>query len=117
MKRGETRLQGGGYFDQPVTFYNMVETVDGAGGPIRTPAKAYDAKACIGPYQGMELRDALRTIGETWAVFHIRYHRSRIPVEGMTVTHKLTGDNYEVRGVEPIDWNRKVVECTCRLIR
>lgn len=117
LKIGDTRLQGGGQLNQPVTFYNMVQTQDAAGGVVRTKQLAFPAFAGIGPYESIELRDALREIGETWSVFHIRYHQGRVPTEGMHVIVALTGEEYEVRGVKHVDFTRRVVECTCRLQR
>ena len=117
LRPGDVRTQGGGNLNQPVNFYTMVQTQDAAGGVVRTKQLAYDAMAGIGPYESVELRDALRELGETWAVFHIRYHEGRVPTEGMHVVILLTGEEFEVRGVKHLEFVRKVVECTCRMVR
>lgn len=127
LKRGDVRINAGS-FDQPVIFYNVVETQDSSGGVVRSPqvvgglivdapAPAWTAWANVQPYQGQELRDALKQVGEIWAVISVRYHRTRLPRESMLVTVKLTGETYEVRGVEHIETGRKKVELTCRMVR
>lgn len=126
LKRGDTRINAG-TFDQPVNLYHITQTQDTAGGIVRlpqvaagkivgSPTPAFSTWASIQPYGGMELRDALRTVGEIWAVFSIRYAVSQLVAESDLIEQKTTGDVYEVRGVEHIDTGRKKVELTCRLV-
>jgi len=119
IKRGDTRINAG-QFDQPVSFYTVPATQGTSGEVSFSPGDAvwaYDAWANFNPYQTMELQDALKEIGETWALVSIRYHRSRLPREGMFVKLKLTGDFYEIRGSAHVETGRKKVELTCRLVR
>lgn len=124
MKKGDPRVQAG-QFDQPCLFYTVVQTSDAAGGEIRTPlaadidgaTPAYRAWANVSPYQGQELLDAKKIIGEIWSVISIRYAKSRVPAEGMLIKVKLSGEVFEIRGVLHLDTNRRKIELTCRLIR
>lgn len=116
LKKGDARLQPG-LFNSPVTFYNMVETTGVGGQVIRTPVLAYTAFANVQPFSSLEAREAERVIGEIWAIISIQYFRSRLPIEGMTVVIKSSGETFEVRGVEQIDYDYRKVELTCRLVR
>jgi head-tail adaptor len=116
LKKGDPRIQPGN-FDTPVTFSNMVETTDSASGVVRTPQFAYNALANVSPYEGSELRSALREIGEIWSTISIRWAPSRVPIEGMQITVKTTGEIYEVRGVQHLESGRRKIELTCRLVR
>lgn len=122
LRKGDYALQPG-YFDQPLDFYTVNPALDAAGGVLDpssiavAPVHAYKMLGNVGPYQGLELRDALTKLGEQWATISIRWARSRLPVEGMRVVVKATGDEYEVTGVEHLSTLRRKVELTCRLIR
>lgn len=119
MPKLDTRLQGGRMLSQPLEFYIVDQTEDEAGAVVRTrqASPAYVAMGGIAPYLGLEQREALRTIGETWSTFTIRYHASRVPEEAMQVRVKLTGQFWEIRGVNHVAYERKTVELTCRLIK
>lgn len=115
--RRDSRLQGGGGLSQPLVFFAVQELLDPESAVQRTPVEAYRAFGEVSPYLGLETRDALREIGETWSTISIRYHKSRVPLEGMQVLVRLTGETYEIRGTAHLDFSRKKVELTCRLIR
>lgn len=118
FKRGDTRIQSGG-FDQKILAYRVAEVQDDESSIVRTPSDPEDWQdwACKQPYLGQELRDATKTIGETWATFSVRYFMQTPYVEGMQIIHVATGEVWEIRGVEHIDTGRKKVELTCRMVR
>lgn len=119
MRRNDS-FKGGGQLRQAVEFY----TVDDENGdsqtnsPTREKVFAYKGSASISPYQGLASRDAqVIVVGETWSTVFIRYHQGRVPIEGMFMKVITTGEFFEVKGSQPIDYDNRRVELTCRLIR
>jgi hypothetical protein len=126
LKRGDDRIQAG-YFDQPCNFYVVTQTKDTVGGEIRTPrpdnlgdaVPNFTAWANVQQVIGkIDDLDAERIISETIWLVSVRYGKSRMPmlVEGTLCQIKLTGQVLEVRVVDHLNFNRKKVELTCRLI-
>ncbi len=119
MRRGDS-FKGGGELRQAVEFYS-VDDENGSsptGSPTREKVLAYKASASIAPFQGLASRDAqVIVVGETWSTVFIRYHQGRVPVEGMYMKVVRTDEFHEVKGVQPIDYDNRRVELTCRLIR
>jgi hypothetical protein len=116
FKKGDVRSNAGG-FDKPADFYTVVQTQSSTGANERTKTFAWSGFVNVAPYQGMELRDALREIGETWSTISIQYMPSRLPVEGMWLKLKWTGDWYEIRGVSGDASAYGKVELTCRKLQ
>ena len=113
LRKGDPVVTGSD-FDQPAAFYTVSQTQSGTGADVRTKILAYNAFVNVAPYQGTELRDALREIGETWYTVSLQWSKSRLPTEGMRLVIKATGDEFEVRGVEHMSFARRKVELTCR---
>jgi hypothetical protein len=117
MRRTDS-LRGGGAIREAVEFYNVTETPDSSQSLERDRVLAYSARAHIGPFQGIAARDAERfVVGEVWASAFIRYHDGRIPVEGMLLKVVRTGEFYEIKGSQRIEYDRKKVELTLQLLR
>ena len=116
LKKGDPRAQPG-HYDNPATFYNVAQSQSGTGAVVRNKTLAWTAFVNVAPYQGLELRDALREIGETWATISLQYVPSRQPKEGMRIVLTITQEEYEIRGVEHLSMARHKVELTCRLVR
>lgn len=112
MARG-IHINGGGPLNQAVTFFTMAETRGSSGGVTRTPTIAFKAYAAISPFRSDEMLASGRELGATWATVTIRFHRSRLPVQGMTMRHEITQQIWQVRGVQPVDWDRHRIELTC----
>ncbi len=111
-----------GELDRPLRFYSVPPPLDAAGGVLDPAAAAINPTflwQIYGgnlPYQGVEIRDALTKLGETWATFVIRYAPSRIVKEGYRVIDVWSSDEFEVTGVMPIGNKRLRVQLTCRKI-
>lgn len=122
IKRGDIRIQPGD-FDQPVDFYSIDPTLDPSGGVVNpatqaqgTPTLVYSMFANISPFNSQELPDAERLVGDTWSVISIPYYATALPKQGMRCKIKMTGDEYEVRGVDHLSFSRQKVELTCKLV-
>lgn len=116
LKKGDPRLQPG-HLDNPATFYFVDQPQSSTGAVDRTKRLAYTAMVNVGPYEGGELRDAQREIGESWATISMQWVPSRLPQEGMRIVLSITGEEYEIRGVGHLSMARHKVELTCRLVR
>ncbi len=112
-KTGDPRINAG-HYDQPASFFTMVQTQSSTGAVDRTKTFAYTANVNVAPYEGIELQDSLRVVGETWYTLAMQYMPSRLPTEGMRVVIKRTQEELEVRGVKEIGFARAKVELTCR---
>ena len=123
IKKGDDRVQPGD-FDQPCEVYTVnIAARDSAGGVVN-PADAaisktfaYSLFANVSPFNSLEIPDAQRIVGETWSTISIPFMASRIPARGSRIIVKATGEEYEVRGVEPVSMSRRKVELTCKLVQ
>lgn len=118
MSKSDNRPQGAGTLRNKLQFYPAPDQTDSGGAPINTlGTMLWETYGRIEPYQGFLQREAGRELGETWATFVIRYHTSRLPLEAMRVVVKQTGETWEVRGVDHLQYNKILVNLTMRQVR
>lgn len=114
IKAGDPRAQAGD-FDDPIRILERVETKDASLGVQSTFVERWNLFAMFTAGGADENRTALREAGFIYASFTIPYLASRIPLEGWQIERKLTGDRFEIRGVQPVD--RQVCELFARMVR
>jgi len=70
----------------------------------------------MAPARGYEVKQSEKEIAAEFVTFFIRYYNAKDVTPVMQIVHKLTGFAYDIRAISPIDFNRRMIEFTCRRV-